>query len=149
MTPQIEQGEINAIVWKACDTFRGTIDPSEYKNYILVMLFLKYISDVWQEHYDDLRTRYGSDEERIRRQLKYERFVLPEGADYYTLYDQRNESNLGERINIALEKIEDANKAKLDGVSATSTSTAKPRWDARNSATNGSNICWKTFTTPG
>jgi type I restriction enzyme M protein len=116
MTPQIEQGEINAIVWKACDTFRGTIDPSEYKNYILVMLFLKYISDVWQEHYDDLRTRYGSDEERIRRQLKYERFVLPEGADYYTLYDQRNESNLGERINIALEKIEDANKAKLDGV---------------------------------
>ena len=65
MTPQINQDEINAIVWKACDTFRGTIDPSEYKNYILVMLFLKYISDVWQEHYDDLRTRYGDDQERI------------------------------------------------------------------------------------
>jgi len=110
------QSEINAIVWKACDTFRGTIDPSEYKNYILVMLFLKYISDVWQEHYDELRQRHGDDERRIRRQLQYERFVLPEGADYYTLYDQRNEANLGERINIALEQIEDANKAKLDGV---------------------------------
>ncbi len=32
-----EQNEINAILWKACDTFRGTIDLYEYKNYILVM----------------------------------------------------------------------------------------------------------------
>jgi type I restriction-modification system DNA methylase subunit len=47
---QISQEEINAILWRACDTFRGTVDPSEYKNYILVMLFLKYISDVWQDH---------------------------------------------------------------------------------------------------
>jgi hypothetical protein len=30
---QISQDEINNILWKACDTFRGTIDPSEYKNY--------------------------------------------------------------------------------------------------------------------
>jgi type I restriction enzyme M protein len=46
-TTKIDPAEINAILWKACDTFRGAIDPSEYKNYILVMLFLKYISDVW------------------------------------------------------------------------------------------------------
>lgn len=31
----INQDEINAILWKACDTFRGTVDPSEYKNYIV------------------------------------------------------------------------------------------------------------------
>lgn len=37
MTSKIDPAEINAILWKACDTFRGTIDPSEYKNYILVM----------------------------------------------------------------------------------------------------------------
>lgn len=42
----ISQDEINNILRKACDTFRGTVDPSEYKNYILVMLFLKYVSDV-------------------------------------------------------------------------------------------------------
>ncbi len=36
MTDTINQDEINAILWKACDTFRGTVDPSEYKNYILV-----------------------------------------------------------------------------------------------------------------
>ncbi|MFI4874189.1 MAG: type I restriction-modification system subunit M N-terminal domain-containing protein, partial [Blastopirellula sp. JB062] len=38
----VSQTEINGILWKACDTFRGTVDPSEYKNYILVMLFVKY-----------------------------------------------------------------------------------------------------------
>ncbi len=43
----VTQSEINGIRWKACDTFRGAVDPSEYKNYILVMLFVKYISDVW------------------------------------------------------------------------------------------------------
>ncbi|MCA9886095.1 MAG: type I restriction-modification system subunit M N-terminal domain-containing protein, partial [Anaerolineae bacterium] len=112
----INQDEINSILWKACDTFRGTIDPSEYKNYILVMLFLKYISDVWQDRYAELMEKYNGDQMRVDRQLRYERFILPEGSDYYTLYDQRNEANLGELINIALEKIEDANKQKLENV---------------------------------
>jgi len=110
------QDEINSILWKACDTFRGTVDPSEYKNYILVMLFVKYISDVWQDHYDQLKEKYGDDEERIRRQLRYERFVLPAGCRFADLYAQRNADNLGEVINIALEKIEEANKPKLSGV---------------------------------
>ncbi|MCB0072209.1 MAG: SAM-dependent DNA methyltransferase, partial [Caldilineaceae bacterium] len=113
---RISQDEINGILWKACDTFRGTIDPSEYKNYILVMLFLKYISDVWRDHYAQLQAKYGDDEARIQRQLRYERFALPAGADYYTLYNQRNEANLGELINEALEAIEDANKEKLENV---------------------------------
>lgn len=114
--PTVRQDEINAILWRACDTFRGTIDASEYKNYLLVMLFLKYISDVWAEHYAELKERYGDDDERIRRRLERERFVLPKGTSYYDLYEQRNETNLGELINKALEQIEDANKAKLQGV---------------------------------
>src|SRR5438093_6596372 len=80
------------------------------------MLFVKYISDVWRDHYQQLRERYGNDDRRIRRQLQYERFVLPENCDYYTLYDKRNEANVGELINIALEAIEEANKEKLEGV---------------------------------
>ena len=112
----VSQSEINATLWRACDTFRGTVDASEYKNYLLVMLFVKYISDVWTEHYATLKEQYGGDDERIRRRLGRERFVLPEGTSFSDLYAQRNETNLGEVIDKALEAIEEANKEKLQGV---------------------------------
>jgi predicted metal-dependent hydrolase len=112
----ISQDEINNILWKACDTFRGTVDPAEYKNYILVMLFVKYISDVWRDHYDAYQQQYKGDAERVRRRMEKERFRLPEGSSFTDLYAQRNAANLVELINIALEKIEDANRAKLQGV---------------------------------
>jgi type I restriction enzyme M protein len=112
----INQDEINSILWSACDTFRGTVDPAEYKNYILVMLFVKYISDVWRDHYEQLVERYDGDQDRARHMMRYEKFVLPEGCDFQSLHEQRNATNLGEVINIALEDIEDANKEKLEGV---------------------------------
>ncbi len=43
---RIDQKKINNAVWAACDTFRGTVDSSVYKDYVLTMLFLKYLSDV-------------------------------------------------------------------------------------------------------
>lgn len=116
MSTKINQDEINGILWKACDTFRGTVDAAEYKNYILVMLFVKYISDVWQEHYEGLKEKFGDDEEMILRRMQRERFVLPKGCSFQSLYDQRNEANIGEIINIALEHIEENNKQKLSGV---------------------------------
>lgn len=116
MSDQVTQQQINQAAWSACDTFRGVIDAANYKDYILVMLFLKYISDVWNDHLTQYRKRYGEDEIRIRRRLGRERFVLPEGASFYDLYNQRNVPNIGELINIALERIEDANKPKLEGV---------------------------------
>ncbi|MFH5803199.1 type I restriction-modification system subunit M [Alienimonas sp. DA493] len=112
----ISQAEINGILWKACDTFRGTVDPAEYKNYILVMLFVKYVSDVWRDHYEKLKEEYGDDEERIRRRLARERFVLPADCTFESLYEQRKADNIGEIINEALDEIEDANKEKLEGV---------------------------------
>ena len=116
MSDKINQDEINSVLWSACDTFRGTVDPAEYKNYILVMLFVKYISDVWRDHYEQLVEKHDGDAERARHMMKYEKFVLPEDCDFQSLHDQRNAPNLGEVINIALEKIEDENKEKLEGV---------------------------------
>jgi len=116
MNDQITQQQVNQAAWAACDTFRGAVDPAQYKDYILVMLFLKYISDLWNDHVKNFRKRYGKDDARIRRRLERERFILPEGSSFYDLYEQRAEANIGELINIALEKIEDTNRAKLEGV---------------------------------
>lgn len=110
------QKEINNIVWRACDTFRGTIDPSQYKDYILVMLFVKYLSDLHRDRYDALKEQFGDDEAMIQRRLQRERFVVPEGCSYYDLYEKRNKDDVGEQINKALEALEDANKKKLAGV---------------------------------
>ena len=112
---KIKQSDINSVAWSACDTFRGVMDAAQYKDYILVALFLKYISDVWKDHYDEYKKQFD-DESRIRRKLERERFILPEGASFYDLYEQRSEANIGELINIALEKIEENNKSKLAGV---------------------------------
>lgn len=116
MNTSIKQSEINAAAWAACDTFRGAVDPAQYKDYILVMLFVKYISDVWQDHYDNYKKEYGDDHERILRKLERERFRLPEGSSFYDLYNARNDDNIGEKIAMALDQIEEANKAKLEGV---------------------------------
>ena len=59
---------------------------------------------------------FDGDEERVRRRLSRERFQLPEGCDFLSLYALRNEPDIGERMNVALFGIEEANKAKLEGV---------------------------------
>lgn len=115
-TATIEQKDINNAAWAACDTFRGVVDPAQYKDYILVKMFVKYISDVWKDRYEEYRKQYGDDDVRIRRKLERERFVLPKGASFYDLYERRNEANIGELINEALDAIEEANKVKLEGV---------------------------------
>ena len=116
MNDQIRQKNINNAAWTACDVFRGVMDAAGYKDYILTMLFLKYISDVWQDHYDEYRTIHKDDKKRILRKMKRERFVLPENSDFYTLYERRSEPNIGELINIALDAIETENREKLEGV---------------------------------
>ena len=113
---KVNQSEINTIAWKACDTFRGVVDPAEYKNYILVMLFVKYLSDVWQDHHDEYSKQFDGDKERIERRMSRERFIMPEHSRFDYLYKERNATNLGELINTALEDIEEHNKAKLEGV---------------------------------
>jgi type I restriction enzyme M protein len=116
MTNETTQGEINNIVWQACDTFRGAVDPSEYKNYILAMLFVKYLSDLRKDRQEDYAKKYKGDKDRVERALSRERFVVPEKSDFEHLYAKRDATNIGELMNIALENVEDANKGKLENV---------------------------------
>jgi type I restriction enzyme M protein len=113
MTKRITQKDINDAVWKACDTFRGSIDPSVYKDYVLTMLFIKYLSDVYDDKYVTHLKKYNGDKERAERAMKHERFVVPEQSHFKYLFDQRNEVNIGELINIALTDLEEANREKL------------------------------------
>jgi type I restriction enzyme M protein len=113
MSKLITQKDINQMVWKACDTFRGIIDPSQYKDYILTMLFLKYVSDVNKEHYQQYLKKYNGDTERADRAMKMERFNIPPSSAFDYLYENRNAINNGELIDIALNDLEEANRDKL------------------------------------
>lgn len=113
---KLTQSTINQKVWKACDTFRGTIDAGQYKNYILTMLFVKYMTDVHKEKKAEYLEKYKGDTDRVERALKHERFKMPEESSFDFLYEHRNDDNLGELINIALENVEEANRTKLEKV---------------------------------
>ncbi|MBU7008816.1 type I restriction-modification system subunit M [Phosphitispora fastidiosa] len=110
------QEEVNGTLWRACDTFRGKIDSSIYKDYVLVMLFLKYVSDIYKENKEELLNKYDNDAEMVERQMRYERFVLDEISTFDYIYDKRNQPEIGEIINKALAHVEEENKTKLRGV---------------------------------
>ncbi len=129
--PTLQQDDILSAVWRACDTFRGAVDATQYKDYVLTALFLKYISDVRRKHVDEFRREYGDDELRIQRRLDRERFKLPMVVlknsktneveesflgDFYGLHERRTRDNIGELINIVLDAIEKANEGKLGGL---------------------------------
>ncbi len=116
MNDQIKQDEVNRAVWAACDTFRGTVSADVYKDYVLTLLFVKYLSDVWQDHHDGYRKQYGDESGLIAEMMKNERFVLPESANFDALYTARHEPGNGERIDKALHAIEEANVGKLRDV---------------------------------
>lgn len=113
MEIKITQSDINRVVWKACDTFRGVIDPSQYKDYILTMLFLKYVSDVNKSKLNEYLEKYDGDKERAMRAMRHERFIVPEDSTFDFLFENRNENNIGELINIALANLEEANREKM------------------------------------
>lgn len=113
MSAKVKTQDINGVVWNACDTFRGVIDPSQYKDYILVMLFLKYVSDVYSEKHKEYLAKYDGDEKRADRAMQLERFAVPNNSHFTFLHDHRNEDNIGELIDIGLADLEEANREKL------------------------------------
>ncbi|MCP1156605.1 type I restriction-modification system subunit M N-terminal domain-containing protein [Bacillus infantis] len=116
MQEKVTQEHINRILWQAADSFRGKIDSSTYKDYILTMLFIKYLSDSYKEKVEQYIERYNGDEQRVQRALSRERFVLDEQSTFDYLYSKRNDPEIGEIINKALERIENENTGKLRGV---------------------------------
>ena len=110
------KSEIERVLWNACDSFRGKIDSSRYKDYILSMLFVKYLSDVSEEKREQYREQYDGDERRVERAMSRERFKLDDTSTFGYLYKNRHDSEIGLKINTALASIEDHNSSKLRNV---------------------------------
>ena len=108
--------DIERVLWKACDSFRGKIDSSRYKDYILSMLFVKYLSDVSQDRREEYTRRYGGDAVRVERAMSRERFQIDTESSFEYLYQNRADHEIGQKINIALSRIEERNSGKLRNV---------------------------------
>jgi type I restriction enzyme M protein len=115
-TKKYTQEQLNKTLWNAADSSRGTVDGGVYKDYVLLLLFYKYISDLHRHTVAKLVERYGDDKDRVALRLKNERFVIPEGASFDDIFKEREADNLGELINTALHKIEDCNSSRLEGI---------------------------------
>lgn len=110
------RSDIERVLWSACDTFRGKIDSSRYKDYILSMLFVKYLSDVSAERRAQYMVQYDGNIERVERAMRRERFMLDPESTFEYLYENRNDNEIGQKINVALSHIEDHNSGKLRNV---------------------------------
>ena len=116
VTAKALQVRITKAISKACEPFRGIVEPSVYKDYVLTVWFVKYLSDIWQDHHQQYQKQYPEHPELMAEMLKNERFQLPDKAHFSDLYQQRHQPGNGERIDNALHAIEAQNPSKLTGV---------------------------------
>ncbi|HPR17631.1 MAG TPA: type I restriction-modification system subunit M N-terminal domain-containing protein, partial [Candidatus Cloacimonadota bacterium] len=94
----IKKSELYSSLWKSCDELRGGMDASQYKDYVLVLLFLKYVTDKY----------YGKEDAII---------IIPEGGSFHDLVKLKNHKEIGEGLNQIIAKIAEANQ--LDVIKAT------------------------------
>ena len=89
----IKKTELYSSLWASCDELRGGMDASQYKDYVLTLLFMKYVSD-----------KYAKD--------PYGLIEVPEGADYDAMVALKNDKEIGDKINKIISKLAEANDLK-------------------------------------
>ena len=109
------QDSINNALWAACNSFRGIVSVDTYRGLILSMLFLKYISDIWQDCHGNFEAEYDGNQELSEDEIRNVRFSIPFEANFYNLYQHRHEPGNGDRIDRALHSLEEVNSAQLKG----------------------------------
>lgn len=96
-------------IWRAADKLRGNIDASEYKNVVLGLIFLKYISDKFDQRYQEL-VEEGEGFEEDRDEYTYENiFFVPEGARWKNIAAAAHTPEIGKVIDDAMRLIESEN----------------------------------------
>lgn len=99
-------------VWEAADILRGSIDSADYKNYILGLLFLKRLSDVFEEEAEKIE-KETSDKDLAWNDPDEHQFFVPERARWENL--RKVTAQIGETLNKACAELEDKNPV-LEGV---------------------------------
>ncbi len=89
----IKKSELYSSLWKSCDELRGGMDASQYKDYVLVLLFVKYVSDKYAGVADAL-------------------IEVPEGGSFQDIVALKGKTNIGERINEIITNLAEANDLK-------------------------------------
>ena len=90
----IKKSQLYRHIWEACNALRGGMDASEYKDYILVLLFVRYLTD-----------KYAGRDDIVQ---------IPEGGSFNDLVALKGKPNIGEGIDIVLSKL--AAENSLNGV---------------------------------
>lgn len=107
---RLTREKLEGYLWSAADILRDSIDSSDYKNYILGLLFLKRLSDRFEEECEALQGNRHADPEDPDEHD----FFVPRRARWAEL--QKTATNLGEALNKACAALEDSNPKTLEGV---------------------------------
>ena len=116
---ETKQEPLEVVLWKTADKLRKNIDAAEYKHVVLGLIFLKYISDTFEAHYNLLVEGEGefagADPEDRDEYTAYNVFFVPENARWSYLLNQAKQPNIGKLVDDAMEAIENDNP-QLKGV---------------------------------
>lgn len=110
---RISQSELESYLWGAAVLLRGLIDAGDYKGYIFPLVFLKRISDVWDEERELALEAYAGDE-NLAALPENHRFVIPPGCHWNDI--RGTTKNVGAKLRGSMRQIEAANPDALANV---------------------------------
>ncbi|WP_336809033.1 class I SAM-dependent DNA methyltransferase [Bacillus cereus] len=96
-------------LWQMADKLRGSMDSGEYKNVVLGLLFLKYVSDAFEEKYEELKNDEWADEEDRDEYVAENIFFVPQEARWAFIKDNAKKPEIGQLIDVAMVAIEKEN----------------------------------------
>ena len=117
-TKQKQEEPIEKQLWKAADKLRKNIDAAEYKHIVLGLIFLKYISDAFDELYEKLQAgedEYAGADPEDKDEYKAENvFFVPEEARWSFLLTRAKQPDIGKVVDAAMDAIEKENPSLRD-----------------------------------